>query len=98
MDPPGPLKFYRHWIIRIAVIVKAFATLAAIPTGHYQTLEQRRRGETLLLKLVIHNVRDVVSGIEPHKIQQGERAHGITAAQLHGIVNVRNRAHTLLES
>src|SRR5579872_662144 len=36
---------------------------------------------------------DVVGGVEPHKIQQRKRAHGVAASQLHGLIDIFNRAH-----
>ena len=40
-------------------------------------------------------MRNVISRIQAHKIQQRKRPHGISAAQLHRIINILNRPNTL---
>ena len=38
-----------------------------------------------------------IGGVEPDEVEEGEGTHGIAAAQLHRLVHVRHRAHSLLE-
>src|SRR5271165_3488665 len=88
-------KLPRHRIFRVGVVVEALPRLAAIPAGQHQALQQRRRGEAALLELVVHDVRDVVRGVEADEVEQRERPHGVAAAQLHRLVDVGDGAHAL---
>ncbi len=40
-------------------------------------------------------MRDVVGRVEADEIEQRERPHGIAAAELHSVVDVLDRSHTL---
>src|SRR5439155_27002661 len=51
---------------------------------------QRRRRVALLAVLGEHDLDDLVGRVEPHEIEQGERAHRIVAAELHRLVDVRH--------
>src|SRR5258708_9645702 len=92
------LKLARHWIVRVGIVIKPLLRLPAIPAGHDQPLQQWRRSKTPFLEFVKHHLADVIGGIETDKIQQRKRAHGITAAQLNEIVDMRDRSHTIFVS
>src|SRR6266581_6174494 len=77
---PRSSKFVRLRIIRIGIIVKAFAGFAPVPASHHQPLQQWRRSKAALFEFVVHHVGDVVSRVEADEIEQRERAHGIAAA------------------
>src|SRR5262249_52552092 len=83
-------KLICHRIVRVGIVVESLAGFAPIPAGHHQPLQEWRRGEAALLEFIEHYLCDVVRGIQTDKVQQGERSHGITATQLHGIVNIGN--------
>src|SRR5205085_7403824 len=83
-----PLQLHRHWILRITPVVEPLAGLLAIPPCQYQPLQQWWRGESPLLEFVMHHMRDVISRVQANKVEQRERSHGISAAQLHRIVNI----------
>src|SRR5208283_3542468 len=84
----GNLQFIRHWLFRIRVIVKPLTRLPSIPPRHHHPFQQRRRSEPPLFEFAIHHMSNVVSSIEPDKIQQSKRAHRIPAPQLHLLINV----------
>src|ERR1700722_3653922 len=79
----------------IAVIVETFSGFAAIPTHQHHAFEQRRRGKTLFLEFVEHDVGDVIGRVVAHEIEQRERTHGMAAAELHRIVDVFDGADAL---
>src|SRR5512146_782937 len=85
------------WVLRVRVIVEAFAALPAQHPGEHHPLHQRRGGEALFAKLVEHNLGDIESGIEAHKIVQRERAHGMVAPELHSVVDILDGARALFE-
>src|ERR1044071_5947789 len=64
-------------VLRVAVVVKAAPALSAIKPRQHHALQQERRRETLLFKLVEHDVGDVVGRIESDEIEQRERPHRI---------------------
>src|SRR5512146_2324815 len=66
-----------HRLLRVFVIVEAFARLAPVPARQHHAFEQRRRSKTPLLELLEHYVGYVVGGVEPDKIQQREWPHGV---------------------
>src|SRR5271156_5134101 len=94
----SPLQLIRPRITRIRIIVKPLAGFLPVPPCHHQPLQQRRRGKPPLLELVKHHLRNVISSVQPNKIQQSKRTHGIPAPQLHRIINIFNRPHTFLIS
>src|ERR1700730_18520387 len=67
VDPPksvAMLQLIRPRIVGIRIIVEPFARLPPVPAGHYQALQQRRGSEPPLLKLVIHQQRNVIRRID----------------------------------
>src|SRR5437867_9751126 len=70
------------------VVVEALAALAAVQAGDHHVLEQRGRRVALLAVLGEHDLGDPVGRVEPYQIEQGERAHGIAAAELRGVVTI----------
>src|SRR5216684_2453823 len=88
---PSPLKFHRPRIPRIGVIIKPPSRLPPVPSRQHHALQQRRSRESPLLELLKHNLRNVIGRVEPHEIQQCQRPHRVTAAQLHRIINILNR-------
>src|SRR5688500_11509824 len=74
------------------IVVKAFAALSSVHPGEHHALEEGRRRVALLAVLLEHDLRDVVGGVEPHEIEQRQRAHRIAAPELHGLVDVRDAA------
>src|SRR5271155_4497963 len=87
----------RLWLCWVAVIVKTAAGFAAVPAHQDHALQQRRRREALFLEFIEHDIRDVVSGVVADKIEKRERAHGVAAAELHGIINVLDGANARFE-
>src|SRR5262244_3056095 len=88
--------FWSTFILRSAllrIVVEAAAALSSVMPRQHHALEQRRGSEVWLLELVEHDVGDVIGGVEPHEVEQGERAHRIAAAQLHGVVDILARRH-----
>src|SRR5215472_16527578 len=90
-------KFHGFRIGRIGIVIKAATGFSAVPAGEDYALEQRRRGETLFLELVEHDLGDVIGSVQADEIEERERAHWIGAAELHGIINVHNRADSFFE-
>src|ERR1700682_5604942 len=93
---PSQRGILRHGIFRIRPVVEPLAVLLPVPPRHHHALQQRRGRETPLLKFVEHHVRDVIRRVQPDKIQQCERPHGISAAQLHCRIDVADRPYTFL--
>src|SRR5215467_11250506 len=89
--------FLRYRLLRIGVVVESAPGLAAVPTREDHPLQQRRGSKALFLKFVEHDLRDVVGGVEAHKVQQRERTHGMAATKLHGIIDVLNRTDALFK-
>src|SRR5216683_7512738 len=87
------LEFSRDRVARIRVVVEAFTAFASVPAGHHHAFQKSGRGEAPLLEFLEHDLTDVVGGVEADEIEQGEGTHGISAAQLHGVVDIGNRAH-----
>src|SRR6266545_364719 len=81
----------------LRIIVEPAAGLAAVEPGLHHALEERGRGEALLTELVEHDVGDRVGGVQPHEVEQGQRAHGMPAAQAHPLVDVHDGAGPFLE-
>src|SRR5712692_8564828 len=94
---PNVCQLHRPGLLRVRVIKKAAAGFSAVPSRQNHALQQRRRREALLLELVEHDVGDVIGGIEPDEVEQGERTHGVAATELHGIINVLNRGGSVLQ-
>src|SRR5712691_1411113 len=70
------LQLIRLRIIWIRIVVKPLARLAAVPSGHHQSLQEWRRGEAALFEFVEHYMGDVISRVQADEIEQRERAHG----------------------
>src|SRR5712691_862517 len=86
--PASPLP----WLALLpAVVIEPLAGLPTELPGHHHSLEQRRRGVAGFPVLVEHDLRHVHGGIEAHQVEQGERAHRVAAAELHGLVDVFKR-------
>src|SRR5262245_9000394 len=81
----------------LAVVVEALAGLAAEQAGLHHALEERRRREAFLPELVEHDVRNVVGRVVADEIQERQRPHWMTTAELHAAVDVLDRPHPLLE-
>src|ERR1700676_2220208 len=81
-----------HWlgIAGIRIIVKTPPGFSAVPPSQYHAFQKWRRSKTLFLEFIKHNLRDVISRVEPHKIQQSEGAHRITAIQLHRNIDIHD--------
>src|SRR6266542_5139974 len=80
-----------------APVVEAAAGLASMPAGQDHAPQERRRGEARLLELFEHDLRDGVGRVEAHVVAEEQRAHGIAAAELHGVVDVVAAREALLE-
>src|SRR5262249_42971466 len=91
------LEFPRKRLRGITVIIKSPSALPSIPSRQYHSFQQRRRRKSPFLIFVIHNLRNVIRRIQPHKIQQCQRSHRMPASQLHRIINVLDRPHALFE-
>src|SRR4029077_3764852 len=50
-----------------------------------------------LAEFVEHDIRDVVGSVEADEIEERQWSHGMSATELHGIVDVFDGAHALLE-
>src|SRR3954469_3591033 len=89
-----------HWLrVRgVRMIVKTLARFLSEPACQNEALQKRWGGEATLLELVEHHMGDVVRGVEADEVEQGERPHGVSAAELHRVVDVGDRAHTFLVS
>src|SRR5690242_5323328 len=62
--------------------------LSPKPTGHNHPFQQRRWSVCRLSEFLEHDVCDVVGGVEPNKIKEGERTHGIGTPKRHSLVDV----------
>src|SRR5438132_7113780 len=76
--------------------VKPASALPPVPPGQHHLAQQRRGGEALLAVLLEHHLTDVVRGVEADEVEQREGTHGVAAAELHGLVDVLDRADALL--
>src|SRR6266478_1987033 len=81
----------------VGIIIKPTSRLPPVPPCQDHTLQQRRRGETPLLELLKHNLRNVIGRVQPHEIQQCQRPHGMPASQLHRIIDVFDGADALFQ-
>src|SRR5213078_47586 len=79
------------------IVVEALAALPAVHAGQHHALEERRRGVALLAVLGEHDLGDLVGRIQPDEVEEGERPHGIAAAELHRLVDVRHGPHAALD-
>src|SRR6266568_7219745 len=78
------------------IVVEALAALPAIHPGEDHTLEEGRRGVALLSVFREHDLGNLVGRIQADEVEQGERPHWITAAELHRLVDIRHAPHTAL--
>src|SRR5271165_4084408 len=76
VDPCESVARNLHFLLlrplRVRIIIKPAPRLPPVPPRHHHPLQQRRRRKPPLLELVIHHLRNVISRVEPHKIQQRE--------------------------
>src|SRR6202008_5083518 len=75
----------RHRLLAGVVVETGSRLVAAEASGQHHLAGQRRGGEALLLVLLLHHVRDVVSRIEADEVEERERSHRVTAAEDHGL-------------
>src|SRR5579864_2888458 len=62
------VELLRYRIIRISVIVEAFAGFASVPSCHHQPFQQRWRSEAAFPELIEHHVGNVVRSIQTDKV------------------------------
>src|SRR2546425_6670580 len=74
------------------VVVEALAALAAVQAGEDHAFEERGRRVAALAVLGEHDLGDLVGRVEPHEVEQRERAHWVAAPELHRLV--RSEEHT----
>src|SRR6266704_5347148 len=73
--------------------------LAAFPTGHpgeHHALQQRGRRVAGFAVLGEHDLGDPVGRVEPHEVEQRQRAHRVAASELHRLVDVRHASYAAL--
>src|SRR3989338_2319554 len=79
------------------VVVEPLAGLASVKPREHHPFHQGRRSEPPLAELVEHDVGNVIRGVDSDQIQEGERAHRVSAAELHALVDVGDAADALLD-
>src|SRR3990172_554754 len=67
--------------VGVRIVVKALAGFAPMPAGQDQPPQQTRRREARLAELFKQDVGDVAGRVEPDKIRQRKRTHGMSAAE-----------------
>src|SRR5262249_22792174 len=78
----------RFRVCGIAVVVEPPAGFLAVMASQDKALQQRRGREPFFTEFFKHDVGDVVSGLQTHKIQKREWSHRITASQFHSFIDV----------
>src|SRR5213596_450018 len=79
------------------IVVEALAALPAIHSCQNHALEERRRRVALLAVLGEHDLGDLVGRIQSDEVEQRQWTHGIAAAQLHRLVDIRYAPHAALD-
>src|SRR5438067_1125063 len=79
------------------IVVEALAALPAIHSCQNHALEERRRRVALLAVLGEHDLGDLVGRIQTDEVEQRQWTHGIAAAQLHRLVDIRYAPHAALD-
>src|SRR5579883_504193 len=70
------------------VVIKPLPALAAEPAGEHHAFEQRRRRHHRIFEFVVHDLCDVIRGVQADEIEQLERSHRVAAAELNALVDV----------
>ena len=70
------------------ILVETFPTLPTQPPSIHHFLHQNRRPILAIPKLLMQNIHNCQTGINPDEICQLQRAHGHIRAILHNVVNV----------
>src|SRR5437667_9770575 len=81
----------------LVVLVEALAALRAEAAREDHAAEERRRRHVRLAELVEEDLRDVEVDVEAGVVEQLERSHRVAEPELHRLVDVFLRRHTLLE-
>src|SRR5205814_7180876 len=79
------------------IVVEALAALPAIHSCQNHALEERRRRVALLAVLGEHDLGDLVGRIQSDEVEQRQWTHGIAAAELHRLVDIRYAPHAALD-
>jgi hypothetical protein len=71
--------------------VEAAAGLAAEQTGGDVLLEDRRGGVSVVARLRVHRLEDLVGRVQADEVEQGQRTHRVAGAEAHRGIDVLAR-------
>src|SRR5207245_3626397 len=94
----SPISAFRSSLLGVllGILVHSASRLAAQTTSLH-ILHQQWRGAELLAQRPMKIFKNVETSVEPYKIDQFERSHGMVEAKLESFVNVCCRSDPLLE-
>src|ERR1700674_5235236 len=86
--PLGPVPGTRYRVLatRFSILIKAPAAFPPQPSRIHHLDEQRARPELRITQPLLHHPHDVETNIEPDKIRERQRPHGMRHAQLEHLV------------
>src|SRR5271166_2697592 len=83
------------WLLP-GVVIEADPALAPEPPRAEHLAQRRRAREAPLAELVEEHVADRAQRVQPDEVGERERAHRVSGAGLHRLVDLVHRAHALL--